>query len=81
MLEVDGVVKRARVVLGGVATKPWRSEAAEAALVGKAPSAALFESAASIAMQGATPGKHNAFKVELGKVTVARALAQATGAS
>jgi xanthine dehydrogenase YagS FAD-binding subunit len=83
VLEVDsaGIVKRARIVLGGVATKPWRSEAAETALVGKTPNRALFETAASIAMQGASPGKHNAFKIDLGKITVVRALSEASGAS
>jgi xanthine dehydrogenase YagS FAD-binding subunit len=79
-LDVEGgVVRAARVALGGVATKPWRSPAAEAELVGKAPSMDAFRRAGAAAMAGARPRKDNAFKVELGRRTVVRALCELTG--
>jgi xanthine dehydrogenase YagS FAD-binding subunit len=76
-----GVVRAARVALGGVATKPWRSPAAEAVLVGQAPSTALFRKAAEAALAGAAPRPHNAFKVELAKRTLVRALERVGGAA
>jgi xanthine dehydrogenase YagS FAD-binding subunit len=69
-----GVIRNARIALGGVATKPWRSLAAERALVGKRPTPAEFRTAAEIAMRGAVPHSENAFKIELGKRTLVRAL-------
>ncbi|HEY1957633.1 MAG TPA: xanthine dehydrogenase family protein subunit M [Polyangiaceae bacterium] len=74
-----GTIRRARVALGGVATKPWRSDEAERELVGKAPRLEVFASAASAAMHGATAGKHNAFKIALAKNVIASALARAAG--
>jgi xanthine dehydrogenase YagS FAD-binding subunit len=76
-----GIVRAARVALGGVATKPWRSPAAEAVLVGQAPSTALFRKAAEAALAGAAPRPHNAFKVELAKRTLVRALERVGGAA
>ncbi len=76
-----GVVRAARIALGGVATRPWRSEAAEAALVGKAPGEAAFKAASEAAVQGARPGKHNGFKVELARRSVVRALRVVGGAA
>ncbi len=77
-LEIDaGVIREARLALGGVAPKPWRSAAAEAALAGKAPDPAIFAQAADAVLQGAKPLKHNAFKVELARRAVVRALTQA----
>ncbi|HEY9402656.1 MAG TPA: xanthine dehydrogenase family protein subunit M [Pyrinomonadaceae bacterium] len=77
-LELDGGrVKQARVVLGGVAHKPWRSREAEAALTGLPPSEANFRTAAEAALKGAKPLAHNAYKVELGKRAVVRALMRA----
>jgi xanthine dehydrogenase YagS FAD-binding subunit len=69
-----GTVRDARVALGGIATKPWRSTAAERALVGKPPSRASFRAAAEAALAGAVPREDNAFKVELAKRTLVRAL-------
>lgn len=81
-LELDGVVVRsARIVLGGVAHKPWRAEAAEALLSGRKAESAVFEAAAQEAIAGAKPYRDNAFKVELAKRAVARALANAGGLS
>ncbi|HZB47078.1 MAG TPA: xanthine dehydrogenase family protein subunit M [Pyrinomonadaceae bacterium] len=77
-LELDGGrVKGARVVLGGVAHKPWRSQEAETALVGKPASEETFRQAAELALKGAKPLAHNAYKVELGKCAVVRALMRA----
>jgi xanthine dehydrogenase YagS FAD-binding subunit len=72
-----GVIRDARVALGGVATKPWRSPGAEQALTGKVPGSDTFHAAAAAALDGAVPRSHNAFKVELAKRTLMRALARA----
>ncbi|MEP6995884.1 MAG: xanthine dehydrogenase family protein subunit M [Acidobacteriota bacterium] len=69
-----GKVTRARIALGGVGTKPWRSPEAEAALVGQPANAASFRSAGEAAMRGARPQSENGFKVELAKRCVAHAL-------
>ena len=69
-----GRVRDARVALGGVGTKPWRSREAERALVGKPATAAAFRAAAEIALAGAVPRSENAFKIELAKRTMVRAL-------
>ena len=77
-LELDGNnVRQARVVLGGVAHKPWRSPEAEAALVGRPASEESFRRAADAALAGAKPLAYNAYKVELGKRAVVRALMRA----
>ncbi|HEY3202898.1 MAG TPA: xanthine dehydrogenase family protein subunit M [Thermoanaerobaculia bacterium] len=77
-LDVDaGSIRAARVALGGVATKPWRSPEAEKVLVGAKADEDTFQAAAAAAMKGAQPQRHNAFKIELAKRTVARALAMA----
>lgn len=78
-LELDGgTIQQARVVLGGVAHKPWRSREAEAALAGKTVSEESFRQAAEAALQGAKPLAHNTYKVELGKRAVVRALMRAS---
>jgi xanthine dehydrogenase YagS FAD-binding subunit len=77
-LEVkDGKVTAARVALGGVATKPWRSAEAEAALVGAKAGEDAYAAAARAAVKGARPQKHNAFKVELARRVLVRALTTA----
>ena len=73
----DGVVKTARIALGGVAHKPWRAMEAESALAGSRLDAASIERAANAAVASAKPLAHNAFKVELAKRSVARALTDA----
>lgn len=72
-----GLVNSVRVALGGVATRPWRAAAAEAALQGKAPTPELFRAAAAAALQQAQPRRDNAFKVELAQRCIIRALTQA----
>jgi xanthine dehydrogenase YagS FAD-binding subunit len=77
-LETDGgVIKSAGLALGGVAHKPWRSPKAEAALVGKPAAVEAFAHAAELAVAGAKTYEHNAFKVELAKQCIVRALTQA----
>jgi xanthine dehydrogenase YagS FAD-binding subunit len=73
-----GVIRDARVALGGVGTKPWRSTEAEHMLVGRRVNAATFRAAADAALTGAKPHKDNAFKVALAKRTLERALMQVT---
>ena len=73
----DRVIRDARLALGGVATVPWRARDAEALLKGQKLDDALVERVADAAFSGAIPRKHNAFKITLGKVVVARALHQA----
>ena len=70
-----GVVKEARVVLGQVATIPWRSETAEKALVGKPVNAASAEAAGKAAVEGAQPMTDNGYKVELLATLVRRTVA------
>lgn len=69
-----GTVTGARVALGGVGTKPWRSPEAEAALVGQTASATNFRNAADAAMREAKPQSENAFKIELAKRCLTHAL-------
>ncbi|HEX8775160.1 MAG TPA: xanthine dehydrogenase family protein subunit M [Pyrinomonadaceae bacterium] len=73
-----GTIRRARVVLGGVAHKPWRSAEAEATLAGRPASEETFRRAAEAALKDARPLTHNAYKVELGKRAVVRALMRAS---
>ncbi len=74
-----GRVRNVRIALGGVGTKPWRSPAAERALVGQPATAAAFRAAAELALQGAVPHRDNAFKIELAKRTLVRALTTVAG--
>jgi xanthine dehydrogenase YagS FAD-binding subunit len=74
----DGKVTRARVALGGVGTKPWRSPEAEAALVGEPVNQANFRKAAAAALRDAKPQSENAFKIELAKRCLMHALHMAT---
>jgi xanthine dehydrogenase YagS FAD-binding subunit len=73
-----GTIREARVALGSVAHKPWRSREAEAALAGKTATEENFRIAAEAALQGAKPLEHNAYKVELSKRAIVRALMRAS---
>lgn len=73
----DGVIASAAVALGGLAARPWRVPAAEAALVGRAPVPETFRSAAALVVEGAAPLSQNEFKVVLAKNSVVRALTTA----
>ncbi len=80
-LEVqDGRINEARIAMGGVGTKPWRMRAVEEALVGARLDDTSFQEAAERAADGATPRAGNAFKLELMKQTVLRALRIVGGA-
>ena len=74
----DGVVVTARIGLGGVATKPWRAHEAEAVLTGRRLDEPAAEQAAEAAFAGAVPRGETAFKPELGRRTLVRALLEAT---
>lgn len=77
-LETSGNnIKQARVVLGSVAHKPWRSMEAERALAGKPANEETFKAAAEVALKDAKPLEHNAYKVELGKRAIVLALQRA----
>jgi xanthine dehydrogenase YagS FAD-binding subunit len=74
-LEINhGTIRSARVALGGIATKPWRSTEAERVLQGARPTDAVFRDSAEAALSGAEPHRYNGFKVELAKRTLIRAL-------
>jgi len=73
----DGVIAEARLALGGVAAKPWRARAAEAALAGARANSEGFRGAAEAALAEARPSGDNAFKIELARRIVVRAMALA----
>ena len=75
---MDGnTIKKARIALGGVAHKPWRRPDAEDRLVGRAADEVAFASAADVLLEGAHGYEHNAFKIDLARKAVVRALSQA----
>lgn len=77
-LEMDGdSVKDTRIVLGGVAHKPWRNKEAESLLKDKPATKENFQKVADEIFREAKGFEHNAFKIELGKRAVVRALRQA----
>ena len=81
-LELDGDrIKTTRLALGGVAHKPWRDTAAEAALQGQAPEAVTFTHAADLLLRDAKGFEHNTFKVDLARRAIVRALTQAAQAT
>ncbi len=81
-LELEGdTIKEARLALGGVAHKPWRNAGAEAALRGKAAERSTFVQAADIILRDAKGHAHNAFKIELARRVIVRALTQAANST
>lgn len=76
----DGMVKDIRLALGGVAHKPWRAFAAEAALKGNPATEDSFRAAADVELADAKPLRHNAFKVELAKRVITAVLTELTEA-
>ena len=74
MVESDGVVERARVVVNGVAPYPVRLTAVEDVLSGQTISEELAEHAGQVAVRGVEPLTHNGFKVPLMKNLVKRAV-------
>jgi xanthine dehydrogenase YagS FAD-binding subunit len=76
-LAADGTVRTARIGLGGLVAKPWRSHAAEAALTGRPVDETTATEAAEAAFSGAIVRDGTAFKPELGRRTLVRALLEA----
>ena len=74
----DGKITRARIALGGVGTKPWRSTEAEAELTNQPATRAVFRKAADAALRDAKPQSQNGFKVELAKRCLVHALKPVT---
>jgi xanthine dehydrogenase YagS FAD-binding subunit len=70
----NGKIRDARLALGGVAAKPWRARAAEDVVKGSAPEVENFREAAKAALANARPSGDNAFKIELARRIVVRAL-------
>lgn len=76
-LNVDeGIIRDARIGLGGVATKPWRARAAERTLIGKAAAEANFRAAAEAELASASPLSGNGFKIELARRTIIHTLGE-----
>jgi xanthine dehydrogenase YagS FAD-binding subunit len=74
-LDMDGdVVRAARIALGGLATRPWRARKAEQLLAGRRLTTEAARAAGDAALEGATRGHDNGFRIELGARTVADAL-------
>src|SRR5215470_10444831 len=73
----DGQIRNARIALGGVSSMPWRAREAEQKLTGRKLDDAVLSEAADAAFADAKPREHNAFKIQLGKLTLVRALSQA----
>ena len=80
LLTMNGsTVQGARVVMGAVAPVPWRSQAAEQALAGKTITPQTAAAAADAALRGAAPLSQNAYKIQVAKAAVERAILQAAG--
>ena len=80
LLELDGgLIREARIAIGGVAHKPWRDSEAEVSLIGQPPVEASFHAAADILLRDAQPLAHNGFKIELARRCIVRALSDAIG--
>lgn len=73
-------VKSARIVMGAVAPVPWRAAAAERVLAGKAITEALATEAAVAAVAGARPMTGNAYKIQIARTAVKRAILAASRA-
>lgn len=73
----NGIIQKASLALGGVASKPWRLTDAEAFLEGKQPTAENFKAASTIGLRNAKPLTHNQYKVPMSEAAIVRALTQA----
>jgi xanthine dehydrogenase YagS FAD-binding subunit len=71
---IDGHMRQARVVLGGVATTPRRCRDAEAMLEGGVPSQELASQVTQMVLASARPLAHNAFKLDIARALVPRAI-------
>ena len=81
-LEVEaGTIKEVRLALGGVAHRPWRDPSAEAALRGRNADQSTFNRAADVLLRDARGFERNAFKIDLARRAIVRALMQAAAAT
>ena len=71
---IDGRMRHARLVLGGVAPMPWRCRDAEAVLEGAVPSQELARQVTDMVLAPARPLAHNAFKLDIARALVPRAI-------
>jgi xanthine dehydrogenase YagS FAD-binding subunit len=77
-LDIDeGRIRNARIALGGVSARPWRAREAENKLAGRKLDDSVLSDATDAAFANAKPREHNTFKIQLGKLTLVRALSQA----
>ena len=72
-------VRGARIVMGAVAPVPWRATAAETVLAGKRVTEGLAMEAADAALAGARPMSENAYKIQIARTAVKRAILKAAG--
>jgi len=72
-------VRATRIVMGAVAPVPWRSAAAEAALTGKRVTEQAAMEAADAAVAAAKPMSGNAYKIQIARTAVKRAILKAAG--
>ncbi|MDF2474674.1 MAG: xanthine dehydrogenase family protein subunit [Sphingobacterium sp.] len=68
----DGLIRDARIALGGVSHKPWRISEAEQFLIDKIPDRKYFETAAQMVTDGAVAFTHNKFKIDLAQRAIVR---------
>lgn len=74
-------IRHAHIALGGVAHKPWRATKAESFLAGKMLDPGYLRMAADEELKSAKPHRDNAFKVELAKRAIMRAVMAASQAA
>jgi xanthine dehydrogenase YagS FAD-binding subunit len=80
ILDIDGgTIRKAHIAFGGIATKPWRSAAAEQVLTGAPAGEPAYRAAAEAALRDAQPHKYNNFKIEMAKRALIGALITAGG--
>lgn len=72
----SGRIRSARIAMGGVAPKPWRSAGGERVLTGRTAGEQAYAAAADAALSGARGEGHAAFKIELARRTLRRTLAE-----
>ncbi len=80
-IDDNGMVRHARIALGGVAHKPWRAQRAESALTGKKPDGDTLQAAAEVELANARGYQYNAFKIELAQRAIVRAVRNAANAA
>ncbi len=79
-LELNGnTIRNARIALGGVAHKPWRSLEAEQILINAPANRQTFQAAADASVRDAKSYQHNGFKIDMAKRVIVAALTTASG--